>query len=368
MEKSKEHSCCAHKHQHENQAGSHGGAHEGHAAVKPWYRSFLFLSSAATVCLYVLARIVPELNGYRLAVEEYARMMALPIAAGLLLGAMIDYGIPTEYISRLLAAKRKRTIALAASLGFLMSACSHGILALSMALYRKGASAPAVVAFLLASPWANLPMTLLLIGFFGWKGILIIITALGIALLTGLALQFLDKMHWIEHNPATVTTPDHFSMIADIKQRWAGRRFTRQQLQSDLSGILKSLGMLMNMVLPWILIGGILAGLAAAWVPEHFFHRYYGPTLLGLLITLVTAAVLEVCSEGTSPLAFELYRQSGAFGNAFAFLMGGVVTDYTEIGMLWKNIGPRTALWTVVLAIPQIILMALIFNSGWIPK
>jgi len=35
-------------------------------------------------------------------------------------------------------------------------------------------------------------------------------------------------------------------------------------------------------------------------------------------VTLIVATIMEVCSEGTAPLAFELYRQTGAFGNAFA--------------------------------------------------
>ena len=48
-----------------------------------------------------------------------------------------------------------------------MSACSHGILAISMQLYKKGASIPSVITFLLASPWANFPVTILLFGFFG---------------------------------------------------------------------------------------------------------------------------------------------------------------------------------------------------------
>ena len=49
-----------------------------------------------------------------------------------------------------------------------MSACSHGILAIAIQLYKKGASPAAVVAFLLAAPWANLTMTLILISFFVW--------------------------------------------------------------------------------------------------------------------------------------------------------------------------------------------------------
>ncbi|MEK7330417.1 MAG: permease, partial [Candidatus Eisenbacteria bacterium] len=45
--------------------------------------------------------------------------------------------------------------------GFLASTCSHGCLALTIELYRKGASTPAVVSFLLASPWASMSLTLL---------------------------------------------------------------------------------------------------------------------------------------------------------------------------------------------------------------
>ena len=87
-----------------------------------------------------------------------------------------------------------------------------------------------------------------------------------------------------------------------------------------------------------------------------------GPTLFGLIVTLVIATVIEVCSEGSSPLAFEIYRQTGALGNSFVFLMAGVVTDYTEIGLLWSNLGWRVALWMPLVTVPQVILLGYIFN------
>jgi len=70
-----------------------------------------------------------------------------------------------------------------------------------------------------------------------------------------------------------------------------------------------------------------------------------GPTFMGLLVTLGLATIIEVCSEGSSPLAFEIFRQAGSLGNSFIFLLTGVVTDYTEIGLLWFNVGRRVALW-----------------------
>jgi len=87
-----------------------------------------------------------------------------------------------------------------------------------------------------------------------------------------------------------------------------------------------------------------------------------GPTILGLVVTLVLATIIEVCSEGSSPLAFEIYRQTGALGNSFVFLMAGVATDYTEIGLLWTNVGRRTAIWLPVIAVPQVVILGYIAN------
>jgi uncharacterized membrane protein YraQ (UPF0718 family) len=243
--------------------------------------------------------------------------------------------------------------------GFLMSACSHGILALAIQLYKKGASTPAVVSFLLASPWANLPITILMFGFFGIKAFLIIISAVVIALITGFIFILLESRKMVESNPNTLAVPEGFSIIQDARRRLAGTKFNPA---AAVKGIWKGSAALANMVLWWILLGMLLASLAAAYIPTHFIHQYMGPTLLGLLVTLVLATVIEICSEGSAPLAFELYRQTGALGNSFTFLMAGVVTDYTEIGLLWTNVGWKTAVWLPVITVPQVLLLSWLFN------
>jgi uncharacterized membrane protein YraQ (UPF0718 family) len=111
-----------------------------------------------------------------------------------------------------------------------------------------------------------------------------------------------------------------------------------------------------------VIFGVVLASLIQAYVPTHLFQSYLGPNLGGLLVTLVFATVLEVCSEGTAPLAFEIYRQTHALGNSFVFLSAGVLTDYTEIGLVWQNLGKRTALWMVLIGVPQILILGYLFN------
>ena len=270
--------------------------------------------------------------------------------------------IPRQYFSHLLAQRKKRTILRSVLLGFLMSACSHGILALSIELYKKGASTPVVVSFLLASPWANLPITFLLFRFFGVKALFILFGALAVAFTTGVAFQFLERRGMVESNPNTVAVEPGFSMLRDTARRVRGYRWSVRQLGSDATQVLKGSFGLMRMTLWWILIGVALSSLAAAFIPSHLFHRYMGPSFLGLTATLLLATVLEVCSEGTAPMAFELFKQTGAFGNSFVFLMAGVVTDYTEIGLLWSNIGRRTALWLPVVSVPQVVLLGWLAN------
>jgi len=329
---------------------------------KPWYLSGLFLMSGLTLVLLGASFVFPALEGFRRTFWDYVRMMFWPVTAGFFVGGLIDHYVPKEYISKHLSIPKKRTIFYSVGLGFLMSACCHGILAISMEIHKKGASGPAVVSFLLASPWANLPITILLFGFFGAKAFLIVFGAIAVALITGLLMQLLDRAGWIERNRHSVEVEEGFSIWQDILRRFREHEFSHENFRKAFNGVSGGAISLAAMVLPWILIGIVLGGLVSTFVPEYIFHHYFGPTLLGLLVTMALATVLEVCSEGTSPLAFTIYQQTGAFGNAFAFLMGGVVTDMTEIGLVWKNLGPRTALWMLAISLPQVIALGWMLN------
>ena len=70
--------------------------------------------------------------------------------------------------------------------GVFLDLCSHGILAVGMKLYERGASAGQVMAFLLASPWNSFSLTLILFGLIGvgWT-LLFILLSLVIGIVTG---------------------------------------------------------------------------------------------------------------------------------------------------------------------------------------
>jgi uncharacterized membrane protein YraQ (UPF0718 family) len=332
----------------------------------PWYKEKLYIFTILTIILLIITYIFEPHRYFFNAFIEYLVLIWWAILIGFLIGGIIDYFIPRKYIEKYLSRHRKRTIIYSIIFGFLMSACSHGILAISIELYKKGANTSSVIAFLLASPWANLPITLLLMGFFGLKALFIIISALIIATITGLIYQAFEKKGLIEcricEKGEDKSIHEDFSIIKDIKKRVIEFQFSLKNIKDAVFGTFKGSWALTKMVMWWLIIGMIMAAFARAYIPGHLFMEYMGPGLLGLIVTLMFATIIEVCSEGSSPLAFEIYSKTGAFGNSFTFLMAGVATDYTEIGLIWHNIGKKAALWLPIITVPQIIFLGYIFN------
>jgi len=333
---------------------------------KPFYKTRLFIVTLFATIVVGISYFHPITKPFFDAFIDYLGMIWWAVLLGFLIGGIIDYFVPRKYIEKYLSRHKKRTILYSIIFGFLMSACSHGILAISMELYKKGASTASVVSFLLASPWANLPITVLLFGFFGTKAIFIIVSALIIALTTGLIYQVLERKNMVECDKCSYgeDKPVHtkFSIRKDIKRRFKEYKFTRKNNIDAIVGTIKGSWSLTKMVMWWLIIGMLMAAFARAYIPQDLFQEYMGPSILGLLVTLFFATIIEVCSEGSAPLAFEIFQKTGAFGNSFTFLMAGVATDYTEIGLIWHNIGRKAAMWLPIITVPQVLILGYIFN------
>jgi uncharacterized protein len=301
--------------------------------------------------LVFLISFLPVLQPLNQSILDYLGLIWWAILLGLFIGGLIDYFVPEEFIFKYLGQKKKTTIFYAVIAGFLMSACSHGILAIAIQLYKKGASIPAVITFLLASPWANLPVTILLFSFFGLKALFFIGAAMLIAVITGFIFTILEKFKLIEQ-----------SKKLSLSQNYTWTKIKNFDFKESMKGTWRGSLNLANMVLWWILIGFLFAAIVRAYVPAHIFMQYFGPTLTGLLLTLLFATIIEVCSEGSAPIAFEIFNKVGSLGNPFVFLMAGVVTDFSELGLIWTNIGKKTAIWLPIVTVPMVVLVGYLFN------
>jgi uncharacterized protein len=231
--------------------------------------------------------------------------------------------------------------------GVALDLCNHGILMVGMSLYQRGASLGQTLAFLIASPWNSLSLTLILAALIGWKWMLLFIfLSAVVALLTGWIADRLVAAGKIPVNPNTVDLPTGYRLrpaLAEVvRSLGPGGGNWSTLLREGLSGS--------RMVLRWVLFGFVLTGVIRAFVPLEIFQQYFGPTLAGLFLTLLATTLLEVCSEGSSPIAADLLTRAHAPGNAFVFLMAGAATDYTEI----MSLKDTTRSWKASLALPLI--------------
>ncbi len=244
--------------------------------------------------------------------------------------------------------------------GTLLDLCSHGILMVGAQLYKKGASLGQTLAFLVSSPWNSLSLTFILAALIGWKWMLAFIgLSMAIGVLTGWIAELLVKRGTLPANPNARELPAGFRFGPAFKEALHDLKPTAANLKAIALGGLKD----SRMILRWIFFGVVLAAAIRAFVPEALFSQYFGPTLLGLTLTLVVTTVIEVCSEGSSPIAADLLNRAGAPGNAFTFLMAGVATDYTEILVLRET----TRSWKATLAlplitVPQVLIIAWLLN------
>lgn len=231
--------------------------------------------------------------------------------------------------------------------GVMLDLCNHGILMVGMGLYKRGASLGQTIAFLIASPWNSLSLTLILAALIGWKWmiIFILLSAL-VAIVTGWIVDRLVMAGKIPVNPNATDLPIGYrigpaimDVFASLKPGWSNYlKLAREGLSGS------------RMILRWILFGFVLTALIRALVPEASFADWFGPTMAGLFLTLLATTLIEVCSEGSSPIAADILTRAHAPGNAFVFLMAGAATDYTELLSLRET----TRSWKAALALPLI--------------
>ena len=155
--------------------------------------------------------------------------------------------------------------------------------------------------------------------------------------------------------------PEDFSLLENTKRELKGFKPTRKYFYDITFGSMHEVNMLMR----WLLLGLLLTAAIKTFIPPETFSSVFGPTLLGLLATLGVTTILEICSEGSAPIAAEIFTSAKAPGNAFTFLMAGVATDYTEI-MVIKEFTGRwlIAFMLPIITVPQIVLLGWILNMA----
>ncbi len=144
------------------------------------------LVSAAYIWHLIAGAVHSPLGHFTHGAFELMNTMWWGILLGIVFVGLLD-GVPREIVIAALAGERRSTgILRATAAGVFFDLCSHGILMVGMKLYERGATLGQTAAFLLASPWNSLSLTIVLVALIGWwYTILFVALSAVIAVITG---------------------------------------------------------------------------------------------------------------------------------------------------------------------------------------
>ncbi len=272
---------------------------------------------------------------------------------GFTLSAVIQAVVRRSTVVRLLGDARPRTLAVAAGLGAASSSCSYAAVALARALFRKGADFTAAMAFEIASTNLVIELGVILALLMGWQFTLAEFTGgplMIVFLATAFRLFLRDRLLRQAREQAdrglAGSMEGHAAMDMSIRRpgSFASRLFSGEGFTS-VSHVF---------VMEWaaiirdLVIGLLVAGAIAAWVPDSFWHSFFfaghplAAKLWGPLIGPVVAILSFVCSIGNVPLAVVLWKGGISFGGVAAFIFADLIIA-PILNIYRKYYGPRMA-------------------------
>lgn len=267
------------------------------------------------------------------------------------LSAVIQAVVRRATIVRLLGDDRPRTLALAAGLGAASSSCSYAAVALARSLFCKGANFTAAMAFEIASTNLVVELGVILALLMGWQftvaefvGGPIMIVVLAVLFRIFLRERLLREAREQAERGLAGSMEGHAAMDMSIQGEgsFARRLFSRDGYTS----VAHVFVMEWAAILRDLVIGLLIAGAIAAWVPDAFWQSLFldghplAAKLIGPLVGPLVAIASFVCSIGNVPLAVVLWKGGISFGGVVAFIFADLLI-LPILNIYRKYYGPR---------------------------
>src|SRR5579863_6755010 len=255
---------------------------------------------------------------------------------GFTLSGIVQAVVRRQAVIRLLGDDRPRTMAVATGLGAASSSCSYAAVALARALFRRGASFTAAMAFEIASTNLVIELGIILALLISWQFTLaefvggpIMIALMAVAFRLFVRARLIDAARLQADKGLAGSMEGHAAMDMSIA---AGGSFWRRLASRDgYTSVSHIFVMEWAAVIRDVVIGLLIAGAVGAWVPNSFWQHLFltgdplAARLWGPLIGPVISVLSFVCSIGNVPLAAVLWNGGISFGGVVAFIFADLI-------------------------------------------
>jgi uncharacterized protein len=255
---------------------------------------------------------------------------------GFTLSAVIQAVVRRATIARLLGDDRPTTLARATLLGAASSSCSYAAVALARSLFRKGASFTAAMVFEIASTNLVVELGIILALLLGWQFTLaefvggpIMIVLLAVAFRIFVRKRLIDAAREQAEKGVAGSMEGHAAM--DMSVQGDGSFVRRLLSDKGFTSVSHIFVMEWAAVIRDIVLGLLIAGAVAAWVPESFWQTLFLTDhdvlskVWGPIIGPIIAVLSFVCSIGNVPLAGVLWNGGISFGGVISFLFADLI-------------------------------------------
>ena len=255
---------------------------------------------------------------------------------GFTLSAAVQAVVKRESITRLMGNSGPKALAVSSGLGAASSSCSYAAVALARSLFRKGANFAAAMAFQIASTNLVVELGIILILLMGWEfaaaefvGGPVMIIVLAVLFHFFLKPRLLAGARKQADRGLAGSMEGHAAM--DMAVGGSGSLWRRLTSAKGFTSISHIFVMEWAAVLRDIVIGLLIAGAVAAWVPQSFWRAFFlvdHPLLAkiwGPIIGPVVAVLSFVCSIGNVPLAAVLWNGGISFGGVVSFIFADLL-------------------------------------------
>ncbi len=260
-----------------------------------------------------------------------------PLILGFTLSGVIQAVVSHKQMAKLLPDDSPKTIVKASLLGAASSSCSYASVALARSIFKKGGNFTSAMAFEMASTNLVIELGIIMVLLLGWQ-----FTAaefaggpIMIALLAIVFRRFLTKRMVREAraqaNKDIAGRMEGHAAMDDMAVE--GNQSIWQKLKSPAGRTATSHFFVMDWASIWtdIVLGLLIAGALAAWVPSHFWQTFFfvkHPLVAaawGPLVGPLIAVISFVCSVGNVPLAAVLWNGGISFGGVISFIFADLI-------------------------------------------
>lgn len=260
-----------------------------------------------------------------------------PLILGFGLSAVIQAVVSHRQMSKLLPDDSPPTLTKACLLGAASSSCSYASVALARSIFQKGGNFTAAMTFEMASTNLVIELGIIMALLLGWQftaaefvGGPIMIVLLAILFKRFLSKRLISDAKLQSDKRLQGRMEGHAAMDDMSVQ---GNQSTLRKIISPEGRTAISHFFVMDWASIWtdIVLGLLIAGALAAWVPSSFWQTLFltkdpvASVLWGPIIGPFIAVISFVCSVGNVPLAAVLWNGGISFGGVVSFIFADLI-------------------------------------------